>query len=222
LPGFDAVIFDCDGVLVDSEILAVEVELALLAEAGLDYDGSDFKARFLGMHDVAFMEALDADSRSRLGRPLRPDFMEVVHRDRSAAVRARLKPVAGAFEAVTAFRGARAVASSSRAHFLRHKLELAGLWELFDPHAYSADLVAHGKPVPDIFLHAAEAIGIAPERCLVIEDSPNGVRAGVAAGMTVWGFTGGAHCDPGHDHGLVAAGAVRCFANWLSVAKAYG
>lgn len=218
MAAFDAVIFDCDGVLVDSEILAIEVELALLADAGLEYELADFKARFLGLHDRAFCDALDADSRARLGKPLRADFLDLVHQRRSAEVRARLQPVRGAAAAITAFNGVVAVASSSRAEFLRVKLELTELWPLFDPHAYSADLVKHGKPAPDIFLHTAQEIGVAPDRCLVIEDSANGVLAGCAAGMTVWGFTGGSHCDEATTAPLIAAGAARVVRDWAEAA----
>ena len=218
---FDAVIFDCDGVLVDSEILAIEVELALLADAGLDYELADFKARFLGLHDQAFRDALDVDSRRRLGAPLREDFLDLVHQSRRAAVRSRLQPVRGAAAAITAVDGVVAVASSTGAEFLKLKLELTGLWPLFDPHAYSADLVARGKPAPDIFLHTADRIGVAPERCLVIEDSANGVLAGCAAGMTVWGFTGGSHCDDATAAPLITAGAERVVCDWAEAARLF-
>ena len=88
-------------------------------------------------------------------------------------------------------------------------MQRTGIFEFFDPHVYSADLVAHGKPAPDIFLYAAEKIGAAPARCLVIEDSANGVKAGLAAGMTVCGFLGGGHCFDGHGERLIDAGAHR-------------
>ena len=218
---FDAVIFDCDGVLVDSEILAIEVELALLADEGLDYELADFKARFLGLSDRAFCEALDADCQLRLGRALREDFLDLTHQGRRAAVRSRLQAVTGAAEAVAAFNGPRAVASSTGVEFLRMKLELTGLWTLFDPHAYSADLVPHAKPAPDIFLHAAREIGVAPGRCLVLEDSANGVLAGRAAGMRVWAFTGGSHCDDATAEPLLKAGAERVVCSWPDAADLF-
>jgi len=101
-----------------------------------------------------------------------------------------------------------AVASSSRTEFLESKLKRVGLWDLATPHVYSADLVEQGKPAPDIFLYAAEKLQVVPEKCLVIEDSVNGVQAGVAAGMTVWGFTGGGHCFEGHGERLLEVGAA--------------
>jgi HAD superfamily hydrolase (TIGR01509 family) len=218
---FDAVIFDCDGVLVDSEVIALEVELAVLAELGLHYPLAEFGARFLGMHDHAFRDALDADSQSRLGRPLPEDFLERVYARRRVEMEARLTAVAGAAEAVAAWRGPRAVASSSRAVFLRRKLEQTGLLALFEPHVYSADLVARGKPFPDIFLHAAEALAVAPPTCLVLEDSANGVVAGRAAGMTVWGFTGGGHCDDATAARLLEAGAERVVCDWAEAARLF-
>jgi HAD superfamily hydrolase (TIGR01509 family) len=220
MPPFDAVIFDCDGVLVDSESLALEVELEILAGCGLSYGRSEFIARFMGRSDLDFRDALDADSRERLGRSLPDDFLEVTHAARIAICRERLVEVAGALEAVSALTLAKAVASSSRSAFLREKLQLAGLVEAFEPHIYSTQLVARSKPHPDVFLHAAEQLGVAPSRCLVIEDSVHGVTAGLAAGMTVWGFTGGGHCDEAAGEALAAAGAHRVVESWPAFAAA--
>jgi len=210
----EAVLFDCDGVLVDSEILAVEVETQMLAEIGLHYDIQDFKARFMGMSDAAFFAALDSDSRTQLGRPL-PQSFEALCRERLyREVQARLTEVEGAAKAIAGLDGGKAVASSSRTDKLRIKLERARLWHLFDPHVYGADQVTHAKPAPDLFLYAAKALGVRPENCLVIEDSVNGVRAAIAAGMRVWGFTGGSHMDePARDR-LIAAGAERIVPSW--------
>lgn len=209
-----AVIFDCDGVLVDSEILALEVEIALLAELGLTYEVADFGRRFLGMHDHAFRDALDADCRAITGRPLPEDFLERTHERRLSACETRLTEVAGAAEAVRALKTPKAVASSSTAHFLRQKLAFGGLLELFDPHIYSADAVARGKPHPDIFLYAAEQLGSDPARCIAIEDSVNGVLSARAAGMEVWGFCGGGHIDADSVRRLSEAGARRIVRHW--------
>jgi HAD superfamily hydrolase (TIGR01509 family) len=212
---YDAVIFDCDGVLVDSEILHIEAEIETLAECGLTYELDAYKGRFLGMHHSAFFPALDADFRARLGAPLPADFPARLYA-RYDAMEPRMAAVAGAAEAVRGLSGLRAVASSSQAPALRRKLEGAGLTSLFDPHVYSADLVAHGKPRPDIFLYAAEQLGVAPARCLVIEDSVNGVLAGRAAGMTVWGFSGGGHMDATSEGRLIEAGAERIVPTWAA------
>jgi HAD superfamily hydrolase (TIGR01509 family) len=214
----EAVLFDCDGVLVDSEILAVEVETQMLAEIGLRYDIQDFKARFMGMSDAAFFAALDSDSRAQLDQPLPKNFEAMCRHRLYREVGARLKEVEGAAKAVTALNHAKAVASSSMTEKLRIKLERTRLWHLFDPHVYGADHVTHAKPAPDLFLFAAKALGVPPESCLVIEDSVNGVRAALAAGMRVWGFTGGGHMDEPARERLIAAGVERIVPSWEQAA----
>lgn len=210
-----AVIFDCDGVLVDSEILAIEVEIDILGQLGLSYEPEIFRRRFLGMHDAAFRDALDADRRALHGVGLPDDFLDVVHGRRRVAIETRLTEVAGAGLAVEALALPRAVASSTGVAFLEQKLRKAGLWDHFAPHAYSADLVARGKPAPDIFLHAAAALGADPSACLAIEDSANGVIAARAAGMRAWGFVGGGHCGPETADALRDAGAEDVIASWV-------
>ncbi len=216
-----AVIFDCDGVLVDSEILAIEVEIALLAECGLVYAPDEYRHRFLGLNDAAFREALDLDARAITGRPLPADFIDRAHHQRWDACQTRLTEVAGCTAAVVALRLPRAVASSSGADFLREKLRLTGLLAAFDPHVYSADLVARAKPHPDIFLHAAGALGVEPAACLAIEDSVNGVRSALAAGMTVWGFSGGGHMDAAASARLAEAGASEVLGSWAEAAERF-
>lgn len=214
-----AVIFDCDGVLVDSEVLAIRGERQALGELGLDYSPQEYVRRFVGLHDAAFFDALREDYRARLATPPPDDFEECVLAGRRREM-AALQAVAGAGEALREARrlvGEIAVASSSRAHFLESKLKRMALWDDAAPHVYSADLVAHGKPAPDIFLYAAERLNVDPECCLVVEDSENGVKAGVAAGMIVCGFTGGGHCFEGHGDRLAAAGAHWLAADFAAV-----
>jgi HAD superfamily hydrolase (TIGR01509 family) len=210
----EAVIFDCDGVLVDSEILAVNVETSMLAELGLDYDHHEFKTRFMGMSDAAFFAALDRDSREKLDVPLPDDFAARCRERLYREVHARLVEVTGARAAIQTLAKKKAVASSSGSDKLRIKLERAGLWDLFAPHVYGADHVEHAKPEPDLFLFAANMIAVWPESCLVIEDSLNGVRAGLAAGMRVWGFGGGGHMDDLACERLIAAGVERVVSSW--------
>ena len=217
----EAVLFDCDGVLVDSEILAVEVETQMLAEIGLRYDLQDFKARFMGMSDAAFFAALDSDSLAQLGRHLPQNFENTCRERLYREVRARMKEVEGAAEAVVALRKPKAVASSSTTERLRIKLERVGLWHLFHPHVYGADHVTHAKPAPDLFLYAAEGLDVRPEVCLVIEDSVNGVRAALAAGMRVWGFAGGGHMDELARDRLIAAGAERIVPSWTDASRLF-
>jgi HAD superfamily hydrolase (TIGR01509 family) len=201
-------------VLVDSEIIAVEVETALLAEHGLHYETPDFIARFMGMSDKAFYAALAQDSRARLDRDLPDDFRARVDRAKHALNEEKLAAISGIEAVVERLGLPRAVASSSTADRLEYKLRKTGLWDHFAPHVYSADHVAHAKPAPDLFLFAAAKLGAAPADCLVVEDSVNGVRAGLAAGMRVWGFAGGGHMDAAARTRLLAAGAERVVADW--------
>lgn len=216
-----AVIFDCDGVLIDSEILSLEIEIDLLADCGLVYAPADYLHRFMGLNDAAYHAALDADCRERTGRPLPEDALRHARAPRWAASAGRLTEVEGCAAAVSRLTLPKAVASSSGAAHLRENLRLTGLLPAFDPHVYSADLVARAKPFPDIFLHAASALGVAPERCLAIEDSVNGVTSARAAGMTVWGFSGGGHMDDASADRLAAAGAQRVLGHWEEVAALF-
>ncbi len=220
-PPFSGVIFDADGCLIDSEVLALEVELAGLAAVGMTYEAGEFARRFLGMDNAAFFAALDADRRAALGEGLPADFREHHRVALEEAVEERLAAVSGAAEAIAELGIPKAVASSSHRAFLERKLRRAALWEAFAPHVYSADDVEHGKPAPDLFLHAAEKLGAAPAACLAIEDSLNGIAAARRAGMTVWGFTGGGHCRPGHAAALIEAGASRILTSWAQGAERF-
>lgn len=216
-----AVIFDCDGVLVDSEILAIEVEVTLLAQAGLVYEPEEYRHRFLGLSAAAAHELIDIDAIARLGRPLPEDLADRIRDACWSACQTRLTEVDGCAAAVSGLNLPKAVASSSGADFLREKLRLTGLLPAFDPHVYSADLVARAKPHPDIFLHAAERLDVDPARCLAIEDSVNGVRAALAAGMTVWGFAGGGHVDAHGAARLAEAGAHDVVETWAAAMERF-
>ena len=209
-----AVIFDADGVLVDSEILAIEVEIVMLAELGLTYEPAEYRRRFLGLHDHDFRDALEIDCRATTGEPLPSDFLHRTHARRLAACKERLTEVTGAAAAIGTLTKQKAVASSSPTAFLREKLALGGLLDLFDPHVYSADMVGRGKPDPAVFLHAAENLRVDPAACVAIEDSVNGVLSAKAAGMEVWGFCGGGHMDDDAARRLIEAGAHRMVADW--------
>lgn len=219
---FSAVIFDCDGVLVDSEVLAIRGERAALEALGLFYSPEDYVRLFVGLHDRAFFDHLEADHLERLGRPAPDGFEEQVLAGRRREMSA-LKIIDGADLALAKARevcGALAIASSSRAHFLESKMKRMGLYDLAAPHIYSADLVAHGKPHPDIFLYAADRLGAAPAGALVLEDSVNGVKAARAAGMTVWGFVGGGHCFEGWGERLIEAGASEIIQDYNAFNRA--
>lgn len=216
---FDAVIFDCDGCLIDSEVLALEVELEALSAIGMAYDRGEFCRRFMGLSDGAFFAALDRDHRARLGEPLPAGFRRRHGVGLTRAVDDRLVEVAGAAAAVAALDRPKAVASSSRAPFLERKLRRVDLWDAFAPHVYSGDMVAHAKPAPDLFLYAAASLGIEAGRCLVIEDSVNGILTGRAAGMTVWALTAGGHIAADDIDRLRGAGAHAVVGAWSEAAR---
>jgi HAD superfamily hydrolase (TIGR01509 family) len=200
---FDLVIFDCDGVLIDSEMLSVRADIECLAEHGVDVSAEEILERYTGISLAGMVRDLE----TRLGRKL-PGFADR-HRDRLRLLFDEgLQPIPGVPQVLDSLACASCVASSSTPERLRHALSLAGLFDRFHPHVFSAVEVTHGKPAPDLFLHAAARMGVAPSRCVVIEDSLPGVAAAVAAGMTAIGFTAGTHCRPGHDSRLLAQGAA--------------
>lgn len=214
------ILFDCDGVLVDSEVLVHEVEVRVLSAIGLDYEPSAFKTRFMGMSDAAFWAALEEDGLARLGRSILGDVQAPMREQIAQAIDTRLAPLPGAVEAVASVAGPKAVASSSSLPALERKLKKTGLWEHFTPHIFSAQHVTHAKPAPDLFLHAADALRVPASDCLVLEDSVNGVRAGLAAGMRVWGFMGGGHMDDAARARLLEAGVERVIEDWPHFARA--
>ncbi|HEX2216467.1 MAG TPA: HAD family hydrolase [Xanthobacteraceae bacterium] len=197
------IIFDCDGVLIDSETIACRADAACLAEIGIGTSANEIMERYVGLSVPAML----ADLEARHGR-LPADFADTLRRRTVAAFETELRAMVGVEELLGAMAASICIASSSAPERLRHSLELVGLWGYFQPHVFSAMQVARGKPAPDLFLFAAHAMGADPAACLVIEDSIAGIQAAVAAGMTAIGFTGGSHCRADHAERLRAAGAV--------------
>lgn len=184
-------IFDCDGVLVDSETLAAAELVALFARMGVTMTAQQLYRDFLGRSIQTIVDTAARDYALDLAPEL-PCFTARL----ATRFGHELRPVPGMAEVIAALPGARAVASSSAPDRLALSLRVTGLAPLFGDHVYSATQVAHGKPAPDLFLLAAARLGLAPEDCVVIEDSPAGIRAAQAAGMRVLGFLGGAHAGP--------------------------
>lgn len=213
-----AVIFDCDGVLADSEHAAEAAALEHLAGHGLTYTREAFRARYLGLGGTLFREAVTADVLDQLDRPFSAEAFEALSAAITRAVLADVRPVPGAPALARRVRGPKAVASSSPAVELAGKLAGLGLTETFGANVVSGDDVALTKPAPDLFLLAAERLGVAPEHCRVIEDSPNGVRAALAAGMPVVGFSGSAPEPDGHRQLLREAGVTSVAASMDEVA----
>ncbi|MEM7022780.1 MAG: HAD family hydrolase [Pseudomonadota bacterium] len=206
----DLVIFDLDGVLVDSEPISCRVTAAALAEAGIELSPTKVHERFLGVSTAEMLREIEAEN----NRPL-PDLFQETLRDRILnAFEHQLQPIAGVPTLLDRLAMPRCVASSSHLDRIRRSLELTGLFDWLAPHMFSATMVTNGKPAPDLFLLAAASMGVEPVRCLVIEDSEVGVRAGKAAGMTVLGFTGGSHVHAKtHAPRLKAAGADAILAD---------
>jgi HAD superfamily hydrolase (TIGR01509 family) len=189
------VIFDCDGVLVDSESISLCVLLEVLAEAGCRLTEAEGYDRLLGRsigavaeilaetHDLTLTGAHLAEMRSRLYRRFREELQPI-------------PGVAGAIRAILEAGTSVCVASSSQPERIRLSLEVTGLAPLFGEAIFSASEVARGKPAPDLFLHAAAGMHAPPEACVVVEDSPAGIEAAHAAGMGVIAFTGGSHAGP--------------------------
>ncbi len=180
----ELVIFDCDGVLVDSERLANTVLADLLTEAGLPTTTDESIATYMGLS----MPSCVALAEERLGRPLPPDLIDRYHERVFEAFDRELQAVPGVAEVVRQLRWPACVASSGEHERMRRTLGRTGLHGDFEGRIFSASEVERGKPHPDLFLHAAERMGVEPGACVVVEDSPYGVRAARAAGMTALGY----------------------------------
>jgi len=204
----EVVIFDCDGVLVDSEPIALARTREALGRLGLALSDEEARDRFLGVSSQSMQGIAERD----LGASLPPDFQRELAREILADFERELKGVDGIREALAELGARVCVASSSSIERIRASLRIVGYARLFEPNVYSAAEVARGKPDPDLFLHAAARMGAKPGDCLVIEDSVPGVAAAERAGMTVFGFIGGTHISgPEHGGRLRAAGAALTF-----------
>jgi HAD superfamily hydrolase (TIGR01509 family) len=199
---FDLVIFDCDGVVVDSERLVHEVFGDFIRSLGADLDGARMNQLFLGRRLADCLAIVEGIT----GRAPPRDALDRYRAERDRVLRERVQPVEGIREVLEALTMPYCIASSGDHAKMRTTLGATGLLPLFADRLYSGTEVARGKPAPDVFLLAAERMGVLPERAAVVEDSVNGVLAGCAAGMTVFGFAG---LVPAAD--LLAAGAARTF-----------
>jgi HAD superfamily hydrolase (TIGR01509 family) len=184
---FELVIFDCDGVLVDSERIAVRVEAEFLGELGWLLTEAEVVERIMGLTAEYMDEAVEA----QLGSRLPQDWKDQFHRRYREAFAAELGPVDGVLEALDQITTPTCVASSGSHDKLRFTLGHTGLYERFEGRIFSGYEVTNGKPAPDLFLHAAARIGVEPARCAVIEDSRPGILAARAAGMPAFGYAGG-------------------------------
>ena len=200
---FDLIVFDCDGVLIDSELLSVQADLACLAEDGIDVSADEILDHYTGIS----MAGMLADLEAKHGRSL-PGFASRHRLRLEALFEAELRAIPGVSAMLDELPRPACIASSGSPERLRHALSLVGLIDRFHPNIFSASEVTRGKPAPDLFLHAAQRMHVSPDRVAVVEDSLPGIAAAVAAGMTAIGFTGGSHCRPDHAARLAAAGAA--------------
>ncbi len=202
---FDAILFDCDGVLVDSEPITNAVLARMLSELGAALSLEETMRLFVGK---AVREEIDIIE-SLTGRSVPPGWYAEFVRRRDAALAREVQAVEGVAALLARLRAWRlphAVASGADRAKMRVTLGRARLLEALEPHVYGADQVERSKPHPDVYLLAARGLGVDPRRCLVIEDTPTGTQAGVAAGATVFGY-----CARGAPDALLAAGAAGVF-----------
>ena len=205
---FDLVIFDCDGVLVDSETISASTLADNLTRIGFPVDVDYVNEHYLGRS----FDNIKADYLRRAGRPLPQGFADTWYRDLFAAFRRELKPIAGGADVLRRLAIPKCVASSSIRARLALSLEVTGLATLCGANVFDASMVSRGKPAPDLFLYCAQQMGASPTRTLVVEDSISGIAAAVTAGMTGWGFVGGSHHAGSRDGArLRLAGAARIF-----------
>jgi HAD superfamily hydrolase (TIGR01509 family) len=182
----ELIIFDCDGVLVDSEPIAIQIDAIIFAEYGMPMSETEIIDRFVGRSPSVTRDAIE----QHIGHPLPADFRERTEAMFNEAYERGLAPIDGIEEALDRINAPTCVASSSEPDRLDYKLRLTGLYERFAGRIFSATEVRNGKPAPDLFLHAARQMGVAPEACAVVEDSQYGVQAARAAGMAAFGYAG--------------------------------
>jgi HAD superfamily hydrolase (TIGR01509 family) len=210
----ELVIFDCDGVLVDSEMIFARVLGACLSAAGFPATADEA----LGLGFGKNRESLTTAVESQFRRALPENFFDVLRARTAEVFGCELEPMPGVGDLLAALPGPCSVASNGHLDRVRERLALTGLLRFFDPHVFSATQVASGKPAPDLFLYAAARLHTQPDGCLVVEDSIAGVEAAHAAGMPAVGFHGGSHCPAGHADRLRAAGCLRVFARMPDLA----
>ena len=207
------IVFDCDGVLVDSEVLAVRAMTSVLVDAGVSVT-YPMIARYFGMKQADILLKLAEETGADIGvdvaKRIWPAIRDLFERE--------LTPMPGIIEFLERRRDVkRCVASSSSPERIRNSLRLTGLLRFFGDDIFSSTQVARGKPAPDLFLFAAAKMDVDPHSCVVVEDSQYGIRGAIAAGMTPVGFVGGSHIEAHHADALVEAGAAHVENSWAAV-----
>lgn len=206
----DLVIFDCDGVLVDSEIISSTILIAELESSGVSVTFDYFQKYFLGRSFPKVAEAVRKTFNVAL-----PDAFEETYRQRLlAAFETHLRPTRKVSEVLESLATAKCVATSSSPTRVKRSLALTGLTNFFGEDVFTSSLVSNGKPAPDLFFYTSEKMNVIPDRCLVIEDSLPGIEAAVSAGMHVWRFTGGSHLNGSSESTDEQFSDLPVFDNW--------
>jgi len=212
---FEAVLFDCDGVLVDSEPITNGVLRQMLNEAGWALSQAECERIFIGKAVRDERARIEAET----GQPLTEDWMRAFYARRDQRLRAELKAMDGALAAVIAAHrhtaGRIACASGADKAKVVMQIDMAGMAPYFEDRIFSGHDLPRSKPHPDVYLAAAAHVGIAPARCLVVEDTATGVQAGLAAGATVWGY-----CPAGHGRAFTGLPVARVFRHMDELAAA--
>ena len=201
----DLIVFDCDGVLVDSEIIAARVESELISDAGFPIEAGDLASRFAGLTFPQILKRIEAES----SVPFQASLIERAEKRTDQKLQREVRAVEGARQAAARVSWPRCICSNSTADRVRMMLTRTGLIDLFEPHIFVAEAThaKRSKPAPDVFLLAAREMNADPSRTIVVEDSVHGIAGARAAGMRVIGFTGASHSFPGHAGNLTEAGA---------------
>jgi len=215
MPQPDLVIFDCDGVLVDSEIVAARIEAELLTSAGFEISAEELSETYAGLTFKDIMMRVEEKSQI----PFQASLIDRAEAMVDRKLRSDVRAIDGVREAVAAVTAPRAVCSNSRTERVEFMLEKVGLLPFFAGRIFSGlDIPSKKpKPAPDVFLYAAEKLGANPKNTFVIEDSVHGITGARAAGMRVIGFTGASHSYPGHADALTEAGAETVIRRWAEL-----
>ena len=218
---FDALIFDFDGVLLESEFEANVTLAQLLTDLGYEHTPAEAIRHYTGLNGDDFLAAIER----RIGTTLPPEFHDRMKRESIRALEQGVDPVAGAVEFVRALPPdlPKAVASSSSTKWIRRHLDHLGLSDAFGEHVYSGrEHVSRGKPAPDLYIHAADRLGVDIRRSAILEDSEVGAKGAIASGATVIGVAAGRHCFDGHEEMLRSAGIAYVAHSFDDVARLVG
>ena len=211
------VIFDCDGVLIDSEIIAMRVEIEMLKEHGYECEESEHIRRYTGLNFSQTLKMIEEES----GRYFPDDLDEKTQKEIDSRLWRNVVALPGAGDVLDQLDQPRCICSNSGDERLKMSLTKVKLWDRFRPYVFSAkslpDIAV--KPAPDIFLHAAREFEVKPHECVVIEDSSHGVEGAAAAGMRVIGYVGASHTYPEHGDQLMDAGAETIIKNLSEIPK---